>query len=178
MHLKSCKSTGPFKKRKSQNVQPAKHAKPANCAKPSVRTSQQMSWTSVSCQALNGNIRSFNLPEEEEFNKLKSSTSISNMSLRFFNDEYVQASIDKTWLWIFPAELWERVNHDRRVEVYTSADYLPNMLEWYETHDLNQCNVYWDGISETKPILTQLESFKYIHSRAKGGLLKVVIVCW
>ena len=96
-----------------------------------------MSWTSVSCQALNGNIRSFELPEEEEFNKLKSSTSMSNVSLRFFNDEYVQASIDKKCLWIFSAELWERVNHDRRVEVYTSADYLPNMLEWYEIHDLN-----------------------------------------
>ena len=71
MHLKSCKSTGPFKKRKSENVQPAKHAKPAKCAEPSVRTSQQMSFTSVSCQALNGNIRSFKLPEEEEFNNEK-----------------------------------------------------------------------------------------------------------
>ena len=172
MHLNSCKSTGPFKKRKSQNVQPAKHAKPANCAKPSVRTSQQMSWTSVACQALNGNIRSFNLPEEEEFNKLKSSTSISNMSLRFFNDEYIQASIDKKWLWIFSAELWERVNHDRRVGVYTSADYLSNMLEWYETHDLNQCNVYWDGISETKTYIDPIGVFQVHPLACKGRLVE------
>ena len=136
-----------------------------------------MSWASVSCQLLNGSYSNFSLPEEEEFEQLKSKTSISDVSLDFFNDEYVQASINKKWLWIFSAELWEFVNHDRRVEVFSSADYLPNMLKWWATHDLNQCNVFWDGKFETTTYKDPIGAYKHTHSRVKGDLLKVVIVC-
>ena len=92
------------------------------------------------------------------------------MSLDFFNDEYVQASINKKWLWIFSAELWEFVNHDRRVEIYSSADYLPKMLKWWATHDLNQCNVFWDGKFETRTYMDPIGVLQ-VHPLACKGVL-------
>ena len=106
------------------------------------------------------------------------STSISNVSLDFFNDEYVLASIEKEWVWIFSAELWERVNHDRRVEIFSSAEYLPAMLKWWETHYLNACNVYWDERSEKQTYLDPIGVLRVHSLTCTGRLVDGVDGAW
>ena len=77
-HLNFCNSNGAHKKRKHQNGQPPKPAKstkstkpekPANPAIPPA--SVLISWASGSCKLLSGSIKNFDLPDEEEFDKLK-----------------------------------------------------------------------------------------------------------
>ena len=94
------------------------------------------------------------------------------MSLDFFNDEYVLASIKKECVWIFSAELWERVNHDRRVDIFSSAEYLPAMLKWWETHYLSECNVYWDGTSEKQTYLDPIGVLRVHSLTCKGRLVE------
>ena len=60
--------------------------------------------------------------------------------LKFFSDEYVRVSIYRHMLWAPAASLWNIVEFDRSAQPKSLEpdDYLDKMMDWFETHPLNE----------------------------------------
>ena len=80
------------------------------------------------------------------------------VSLKFFSDEYVRVSVERRTVWATAASLWNIVEFDRSAEpkALEPDDYFDQMMDWFETHPLNEFKGLSCGsdeyFTETDPI--------------------------
>ena len=57
---------------------------------------------------------------------------------KWFSDQYIGWSISEGTLWAFSQDLWDRVDHDRRVVLKYGPQELSAVMVWFDTHFLHE----------------------------------------